>query len=186
MNIHGRILEIGAVPNPKSLLCMKCLQGKATEKIGINLDIDEVYKDFRIIKGNANKMTSFEDDKFDAVLCNSVLEHDKYFWMTISEIWRVTKPGGIVVIGTPGYSSLQVETYLHSFLDRVPLINKYSDFISQSTLTFKIHNAPGDYYRFSPQAFTEIFFRGMEEVEVHSIMLPPRIIASGIKPKKEL
>jgi hypothetical protein len=50
-----------------------------------------------------------------------------------------------------------------------------------ATITFQIHDAPGDYYRFSPQAFKEVFFEGMNDVEVRSIMLPPRIIGVGTK-----
>jgi len=52
---------------------------------------------------------------------------------------------------------------------------------ARATITFEIHAAPGDYYRFSPQAFKEVLFDGMDAVEVRTIMLPPRIIGAGIK-----
>ncbi len=103
-NIIGSVLEVGAIPSNKSLLCMKSL-GTATEKVGINLDGPHKFKDFKIHKGNANSMNCFEDERFDIVLCNATLEHDKYFWRTIAEIKRVTKPGGLIVIGTPGYTN---------------------------------------------------------------------------------
>lgn len=55
MNITGSVLEIGAVPSNKSLLCMKSM-AKATEKVGINLDGPHEFMDFRILQGNANSM----------------------------------------------------------------------------------------------------------------------------------
>ncbi len=162
-NIAGSVLEVGATPDDSSLLCMRSL-AHAKEKIGINLDGPYIYKDFPILKGNSNDMTCFENDRFDACLCNSVLEHDKYFWKTLSEIKRVTRPGGLIVLGTPGYSESPI------------------GFLTNFTITLKIHNYPRDYYRFSLQAFEDIFFEKMSGVEIHTVMRPPRIIGAGIKP----
>jgi len=182
--IVGSVLEIGAVPSKKSLLCMKSLE-KAEAKIGLNLDGPHEFRDFKILKGNANAMGCFEDQKFDVVLCNAVLEHDKYFWKTIGEIKRVTKPGGLVVIGAPGYKFFHVER-IKSILDRIPVVrnlqrNRYLNVFFTATITIQLHNAPGDYYRFSPQTFKEVFLEGLTDVEVRSIMVPPRIIGAGVK-----
>ncbi len=176
----GIVLEIGAVPSDESLLNMESLQN-ATEKIGINLEGPTAYKDFYIMRGNANSM-NFEDNKFDTVLCNAMLEHDKFFWKTISEIRRVTKSGGLIVIGTPGYREFPIGKYIRNFFRKIPLVDRYINFLTSSTITHYIHNAPGDYYRYSPQAFIEVFFEEMRDVNICSIMLPPRIIGSGIKP----
>ncbi|MFC1885193.1 methyltransferase domain-containing protein [Thermodesulfobacteriota bacterium] len=161
--IAGSVLEIGATPDDSSLLSMRSL-AHAEEKIGINLDGPYTHKDFQIFKVNSNDMTCFENDRFDACLCNSVLEHDKYFWKTLSEIKRVTRSGGLIVLGTPGYGK-----HLMGFLTKF-------------TTTLKIHNYPRDYYRFSLQAFEDIFFEKMSRVEIHTVMHPPRIIGAGIKP----
>ncbi|MGA9347921.1 MAG: methyltransferase domain-containing protein [Anaerolineae bacterium] len=184
--VRGAVLEVGAIPSEQSLLCMKSLTN-ATEKIGINLDGPSEYRDFKILKGNANCLDCFEDDRFDAVLCNATLEHDKFFWKTVAEIRRVTRPAGLIVIGTPGYTYLPFETLKKSFrlLRRVPIVgnllsHEYLNWLSISTITVQVHNAPGDYYRFSPQAFREVFFEGMRDVEVYSVMFPPIIIGSGI------
>ena len=64
--VGERVLEIGAVPDDSSLLNMRSLRG-VREKIGLNLDGPYDYKDFRIVKGNANAMTCFEDGWFDTV-----------------------------------------------------------------------------------------------------------------------
>ncbi|MFC1856616.1 methyltransferase domain-containing protein [Thermodesulfobacteriota bacterium] len=188
-NGGGAVLEIGAMPSDESLLCMESLQN-VTEKIGINLDGPYCYKDFEILKVNANAMDCFKDNSFDTVLCNSVLEHDKFFWKTISEIKRVTKSKGLVVIGTPGYTLYRIEKQVKktkSKVKSVPALKKvvlpwYLSWILTGTLTLRVHNHPGDYYRFSPQAFKEVFFEGMKDVHIATILLPPRIIGSGIIP----
>jgi len=183
-NITGSVLEIGAIPSPLTLLCMKSL-ANATEKIGLNLNGPHEFQDLQILKGNANAMDCFEDEKFDVVLCNALVEHDKYFWKTIAEIKRVTKPGGLIVIGAPGYKYFQAEK-IKLFFRKIPLIrnlisNQYLNVLFTGTVTFQIHEAPGDYYRFSPQAFKDVFFEDADNCEVHSIMLPPRIIGVGTK-----
>jgi len=177
--IRGSVLEVGATPEDSSLLNMKSLQ-KAVEKIGINLDGPYTYKGFFVIKGNANAMSSFEEGRFDAVLCNSVFEHDKFFWKTLDEIKRVTKSGGLIVLGAPGYRVSKTERYFHGFFKRIPFLSHF--FWAKSTITLCMHYYPGDYYRFSPQAFKEVFFEGMDAVEIRIILSPPRIIGWGIKP----
>jgi ubiquinone/menaquinone biosynthesis C-methylase UbiE len=184
MNFTGSVLEVGAIASEKSLLCMLALEN-AREKVGINLRGPKKFKDFDIIKGNANSMIMFEDNSFDLVLCNALLEHDKYFWKTLSEIKRVTRTGGYIIIGTPGFTYYKTER-IKSFLRKLPLLRWISkhhrfDFLFYSTLTFEIHNAPGDYYRFSPQAYREVFFDGFDSVDVHTVMVPPRVIGIGRK-----
>lgn len=176
----GRVLEVGATPDDSSLLNMNCLRG-AKSKVGINLDGPSKYGDFEILKGNANAMTCFEDESFETVLCNATLEHDRYFWKTIAEIKRVTKSGGLIVIGTPGYSVLHKEKDFKGFMKK-HFRSKRFEWIRASTLTLNVHNYPGDYYRFSEQAFRDVIFEGLKDVEIRSIMVPPRIIGAGVKP----
>ena len=183
--IRGAVLEIGAVPDQSSLLCLKCLD-QATSKVGIDLTGPHEFKDFKIVKGNSNQMDCFPDSSFDAVLCSSTLEHDKYFWKTLAEIKRVTKPGGIVVISVPGYTKLKSEK-IKSLWARMPLIkqlqrNAYLNLLFTGTVTFQVHNWPGDFYRFSPQAMREVFLEGFEQIEVRTIMWPPRVVGIGIRP----
>ena len=183
--VRGSVLEVGAVPSDSSLLCMEPLQ-QASAKIGINLDGPYDYKDIKIVQGNANSMDCFQDNQFDAVVCNATLEHDKYFWKTLQEIKRVTKPGGLIVIGVPGYAKTRINK-IKAIWSRIPLFRRlqshqYLGVLFNSTVTFDIHNWPGDYYRFSPQAVREVFLEGLDQIEVRTIMLPPRLIGVGIKP----
>ena len=183
-NITGSVLEVGSLPNERSLLCMKSLDG-ASEKVGINLNGPYEFRDFRIHKGNANAMECFEDERFDVVLCNAMLEHDPYFWKSIAEIKRVTRPGGLIIIGVPDNKRSRVNKFQKS-LEKIPGIRKLSDsrifnVLFTGTVTFKVHSAPGDYYRFSPQAMKKVFFEGMDNVHVWSLMQPPRLIGTGTK-----
>ena len=79
---------------------------------------------------------------------------------------------------------LAYERYLHTIFKHTPLLSRVlsNSFLANSTLTLQVHNFPGDYYRFSRQAFEEVFFAEMEKVTIRSIMAPPRIIGAGIKP----
>lgn len=176
--LRGAVLEVGAVPDETSLLNMKSLEG-VKEKIGINLEGPFQYRDFSILQGNSNDMACFENDRFNVVLCNSVLEHDKFFWKTVAEMKRVTKPGGLLVIGAPGYKELVGERLINGIFSKVPLL---SQLLGAFTIVLRVHNFPGDYYRFSLQTFREVLFEGMHEVELRAVLMPPRILGSGIKP----
>jgi ubiquinone/menaquinone biosynthesis C-methylase UbiE len=176
------VLEVGATPDASTLLNLPAL-AEAREKIGLNLIGAGQYAGFSIVEGNANAMTCFPDGRFDAVLCNATLEHDKFFWKTLAEIRRVTKPGGAIVIGTPGYGVIPFEKKVRRVLGWIPRpLRPTLGGLGVSTLTLLVHNFPGDYYRFSEQAYREVFFEGLESVVIQSVMSPPRIIGHGIKP----
>ena len=53
--ITGPVLEIGAMPNEKTLLNVPALS-HVKEKVGLNLDGPYIYKDFVFHQCNANKM----------------------------------------------------------------------------------------------------------------------------------
>jgi ubiquinone/menaquinone biosynthesis C-methylase UbiE len=179
--ITGSVLEVGAVRRP-SLLRLRSLR-EAREKIGINLRGPSSGRGFKIVKGDANCMDCFEDGRFDVVLCNAMLEHDKCFWKTMGEIRRVTKQGGLVVIGVPGFMHYQVEK-LKPFLRKV-----YTEGVPRegwlhmfftSTITYQVHTRR-DYYRFSERAVKEAILEGFENVETRVISTPPMIIGFGTK-----
>jgi SAM-dependent methyltransferase len=185
----GPVLEVGATPAENTLLNLPVLKNLG-EKTGINLSGPHKYDDFTILKCNANNMDIFPDNHFGLVMCNAMLEHDQYFWKTVAEIDRITRPGGLVIIGTPGFSVGRFQKFKSTF-------RKYAwykklksfaplDFIMSSTLTFEVHgNNYGDYYRFSPAAYREVFFKGYDNVKIISVMQPPRIIGYGFKPEKQ-
>ena len=52
--------------------------------------------------------TGFNEGEFDAVLLSQVLEHIKDDTVVLREVWRILRPGGILVIGVP-YSAEDLE-----------------------------------------------------------------------------
>ena len=180
----GAVLEIGAVPSPTTLLTLPALKN-ATERIGINLDPASNFADIRILQANANDMDRFPAGRFDTVLSNSTLEHDKFFWKTLAEIRRVTKPGGLIVLGAPGFARPASEKWGKRIVRNIPvagpIMQRRFGSMFASTSTLQVHNFPGDYYRFSAQTFREVFFDGMTDIEVISILMPPRIIGAATR-----
>jgi len=177
---------VGAWPGSDSLLNMPCLR-HCDQRIGVNLERPGIYQGYEIIAANANDLSQFPTGRFSAVLCNSMLEHDRYFWKSIAEIHRVTASGGLIVIGVPGYAAMGLSRFtsrwsLLGILMRLIRHGQYSDMVQAGTVTLGLHDFPGDYYRFSEQAVREVFMEGLVEISVKTVLNPPRFIAWGRKP----
>lgn len=154
-----RALEVGGLMGAKSLLRCPGLGG--AERFCLNLRPLPSQRGITAVEGNANDMAMFEDGSFDLVLSNATLEHDKHFWLSVAEMHRVLAPGGLLVIGAPGF--------IKDEADR-----------GKATDTYRVHFL-FDYYRFSVQAFSDVFLAGLEDVAVQSILRPPRLIGLGFK-----
>jgi SAM-dependent methyltransferase len=153
-------LEVGGVMGPKSLLRFPELSGVSRYCLNlVQMDGDDQVQ---AVQGDANAMP-FEDERFDLILSNATLEHDKYFWLSLGEMKRVLKPGGLLVIGVPGFVKDPQRDH------------------GRATHTYRVHYR-FDYYRFSEQAVREVFFDGMDRTSMHVVPKPPRIIGWGWKP----
>lgn len=53
----------------------------------------------------------FGDESFDVVICLEVVEHVDFPGKVMSEVHRVLRPGGVLVVGTPNTSSYYVAAY---------------------------------------------------------------------------
>jgi SAM-dependent methyltransferase len=140
----------------------------------------------QIIQANANAMP-FDDGAFDLVLSNATLEHDPYFWKSTSEMRRILAPGGILMLGVPGFTQRRAEALIHRAAARVPWIVRHLNPLASATLTFKVHYEEGrfgDYYRFSRMAVEEVLFAGMEILSLESVMSPPRFVGAARKPAR--
>jgi len=182
----GRVLEVGALPTDEALLTLPALQS-ADERVGLNVTRGGGHRGFEVVVGSANAMGCFADESFDTVLSNATLEHDRNFWKTLGEIRRVTRPGGLVVIGVPAFVESVLDADVRRWVRRIPVLRRrWRSVADTSTLTYRIHDFPGDYYRFSTQAVAEVLLEGMEDVEVEVLLTPPRAIGSGRKPMSPL
>lgn len=139
------------------------------KRVALNLRFDRITDQLaqtELVVGNSNHM-QFADASFDCVLSCSAMEHDRYFWRSAREIYRVLRPGGYFIVGVPIYMTLPTDK-------------------DQTTLTYARHGLAydADYYRFSEQAVREVFFENYEEVtdEVIVRQYPnPYMIAAGRK-----
>ncbi|MDQ3537874.1 MAG: methyltransferase domain-containing protein [Actinomycetota bacterium] len=160
----ARALEVGGYVGDKSLLRSAEIQD--AERFCVNLVEQPNDTGIRPVVGNANHMDMFDDGAFDLVLSNAVLEHDKHFWLSLAEMKRVIRPGGLLIISVPGF------------------VKNRETKKGRSTSTYRVHYR-FDYYRFSSQAVRDVFFADMDNVTVASLLRPPRIIGSGYKPSQE-
>lgn len=170
------VLEVGTLPDTSSLLNMSILSS-VRKKIGINLVTSGVYKDFEVIKCNANNMHIFQAESFDLVLSNATLEHDKYFWKSVSEMRRVLKKNGLMIIGVPTYS------IVGGIWDKIGKIRFSPEVFQYATFTSRLHRSlgVGDYYRFSEESIREVFFEGFNNILTLELLSPPRIIGWGFR-----
>src|SRR3954454_3062621 len=156
----SRVLEVGGVAGPKSLLTGPETAG--ADKFVLN--IAEVKKAPGVVNvvANANDMP-FADASFDLVMSVSTLEHDKHFWLSLAEMKRVLRPGGVLAIAVPGYVKDPER-------DR-----------GRWTRTYRVHFA-SDYSRASEQAVREVLCAGMERIGTEGVVVPLSIIKLAAKP----
>jgi SAM-dependent methyltransferase len=94
-NIHGNLLDVGCGTKPyRSLFKVESYRG---------LDIDSPVTRERGVADDLYDGTQFpyQNDTFDSVLCNQVLEHVFNPDIFLTEINRVLKPGGKLLLTVP-------------------------------------------------------------------------------------
>jgi SAM-dependent methyltransferase len=157
-----RILEVGS-HNVNGTLTDLFAAGDYT-------GIDHREGDNVDIAMNGNDMGCWHEH-FDWVVCNSVMEHDLYFWLTTAEMKRVLKPGGILIVGMPTFG------FNHHGVSDDILVNPG---IATDPEGAGIY----DYYRFTKAAYYRFFLKGYEDVEILNVDRcgAPRLTAAGRKP----
>lgn len=91
----GKTIDVGA----GSLLYKDLLKEKGAEYYSTDLYSDHKELDYKYDIVDLG----FEDNSFDTVFCNQVLEHVSETDMALSELRRVIKEDGTLVIGVPFY-----------------------------------------------------------------------------------
>ena len=80
-----------------------------SQKISLLKPVKYIKADFYPKQENIEKIDAtdipYNDDTFDLLICNHVLEHIPEYHKAINEIYRVLKPNGIAILQTP-YSKL--------------------------------------------------------------------------------
>lgn len=176
-----RVLEVGIARDAKPLLDLPALQG--AECLGLGLDPPSSHPRARLVTCNAHDLGAWQDESFDLVLCNSMLEHDPEFWRSLSEMRRLVRPGGHIALGVPGFGAMGIRRggwrrRLAALALGVPVAA-----LRASSLTLGLHGYPDDHYRFSTSAMTQVLLAGFEPVSLRQILSPPRLIGLGRKPE---
>ena len=68
---------------------------------------------------NLNEGIPFGDGQFQVIASTEVIEHLENPWFFMRELYRVTEPGGMVIISTPNLSNVYVRAWYCA--DRAPL-----------------------------------------------------------------
>jgi len=90
--------------------------------------VDMFTKDFRptdieIRSANLNMGIPFADAEFTAVVATEVIEHVENPWQFVRELYRITKPGGVVIVSTPNLANVYTRLWfaltgrLYNFLE---------------------------------------------------------------------
>jgi 2-polyprenyl-3-methyl-5-hydroxy-6-metoxy-1,4-benzoquinol methylase len=109
-------------PRQATLLDVGCWDGTSTVRYaraagiplanvrGIEVAADAIEKASRLFKCVAVNLETdvfpFPDAHFDVVVCNQVLEHLKNVYRPLTEIWRVMKSGGVLLLSVPNLAAL--------------------------------------------------------------------------------
>ena len=112
---HLRILDIG-LGSGKDLINIRQKCAEAFPDLKLELYGFECYppnveaarkEGIEVFPGNVETQKfPFEDQFFDIVVSNQILEHTKEVFWIFSELSRVLKPGGYVLTGVPNLASL--------------------------------------------------------------------------------
>jgi SAM-dependent methyltransferase len=86
----------------QKILDVGCGQNKYPGAIGID---SNPRADADIIHDLGVLPYPFADDEFDKIICRHVIEHVPDVMSFVSELHRITKPGGLISIVTPHYSN---------------------------------------------------------------------------------
>jgi len=112
----GKCLDAGCGAN----LYTGLVEGKGYQWYGI--DVNSIPP---AVYGSVTEIP-FEDEFFDVVLCVDVLEHVGKDFVAVKEMFRVLKPGGVLVLHTPNSCQTHI---LADFPDNPAHVRKgYTDF----------------------------------------------------------
>lgn len=134
---HDYIFEQIRITNSVSILDAGCGTGETLSRVtelnnGLNVGVDISSGLLRILRQIVNKNVflisanvislPFPDRFFDLTFCNYVLYHVKEVDKALSELRRVTKKGGMVVVITKSkYSKKEMDDNLAGFLESMEI-----------------------------------------------------------------
>jgi SAM-dependent methyltransferase len=130
--IHDGVIELLAGERRGPLVDLGAGDGTLAERLreeGFDVTaVDAIADDFRPIgievkTADLNEGIPFTDGQFHVVVSTEVIEHLENPWFFMRELYRITEPGGVVIISTPNLSNVYVRSWyaltgrLYNFLN---------------------------------------------------------------------
>lgn len=110
------ILDIGCGDGGRTIRIAKYYNVSMNNVHGLDYNVDLITTCKKVFNASSIDLETdhipYEDNTFDLVICNQVLEHLKNYKKTISEAIRVTKNQGYIVLGIPNLAHLINRIYL--------------------------------------------------------------------------
>ena len=128
----GSLLDVGCFPGHLSLLAadkgwtVTGLSRRDGSVIGASFEQRMNDRDIRLFDVDVERDAfPFADESFDAVLFNETVEHLPFNpYHALDQIWRVLKPGGVLVFSTPNFASFDHRWALGRGRTIYPLLTK--------------------------------------------------------------
>ena len=175
VDLYSKFLSLLEKDKNAALLDLGCGRGEftvmAAGKIGTNslwgIDINKGYlfeaskRDIKTRFSNLNKAFPFEDETFNVIISQQVIEHLYFLDSFIKEVFRVLKPNGYAVISTEN---------LASWHNVFALLLGYQPFSCSVSEDFNIGNP------FSPH-----YMESVRDPLIHVRILTPRALEELLK-----
>ncbi len=103
----GVILDLGCADGERTLGFARAARAAAMQGVELTREHAQAARarGVDVIESDLNAVLPFEDDRFDIVVSNQVIEHLHNTDLFVSEIRRVLKPGGLAVTSTENLAS---------------------------------------------------------------------------------
>jgi len=107
-------IVLGMLGHADAVLDVGCGSSKILEALPHAVGLDLNFKPLRfrrqtnrlVVNGDVHRLP-FPDEVFGAVICSEMLEHVPFDARIFTELARVLRPGGVLVVGTPDYGRWQ-------------------------------------------------------------------------------
>jgi SAM-dependent methyltransferase len=100
---RGRLLDVGAGDGTLSMR----LRDEGFDVTAVDLFTNDFRPtDIEIRSANLNAGVPFADGEFSVVVATEVIEHLENPWQFVRELYRITNPGGVVIISTPNLGNV--------------------------------------------------------------------------------
>ncbi len=178
MDIENRkaLLSICDRDSARRLLDCGCGDGEFTLELGKRIGAGELHafeiadeyrqqaerRGISVCPADLNEPLPADDESFDVVCANQVIEHLHHTDLFIKEVWRILKPGGCALIGTPNLAAWHNIAFL--LMGQQPLTAFVSDEVYDVGNSFgrkrglrRTVEHPGHLRIFTYRALREIF-----------------------------